>query len=304
MMKPHFQSKLPKKVLFIVILMVLCGITLAALAILTPSSYQVYSSETDPNVIGGAPLIYWYPQQDQYSVKNTTGSFEIKAYIVSSLKFYLFYVVQTGQPENQPQIFQLSAFSSTDLGFTPLPKPGDSSITPIPSPSPDLKKATPLLITSNRVISSFDKIDIRLATIDVPDQPQQRITFQVSLPGQSGANLELTPVQQLDAIRDSQTVTGATGLPDHSDSPAYTDVRVEFPIFGGDNNQMGILKISGSSSVTPPLLFQMDVQGNLKPFSQTGCATVFPPHPTNPPPKNNGPVTATIAIPAPCKGNS
>jgi hypothetical protein len=310
MMKPRLPSSLSKKVLFIAALMALCGITLVALAIITPSSYPVYSSATDPNVIGGAPMVYWYPQQDQFSVKNAAGTFEVKSYIVTGLKFYLFYVVQTGQPANQldgqpnsqPKDFQLAGFSSTDRGFTLQPKADETPLPP--SPTSDLKRATPLPIISNRVIATFNNVDVRLAILDVPDQPQQLITFQATLPDQPGATLELTPVQQIDPIRDSQTLTGGTGLPDRTDSPAYTDVRVDFPIFGYENNQIGVMKISSSNAATPPLYYQVDQQGNLNPFSQADCSRMFPPYPTNPPPKDNGPVTPTIAIPAPCNANS
>jgi hypothetical protein len=299
MMKPRLQSNLPKKVLFTVALMVLCGITLVALAVITPPTYQVYSSATDPNVIAGAPLTYWYPQENQLSVKNAAGSFEIKDYVIEGLKIYLFYVMAADKP-GLPQVTILSS----DAGpFQPLPKP-DSTEEIKPTATVDINQAKTFPVNSVQTIATFDRVEVGIIKAEVVDQPNQLVTFLITPPGSTQTAWQLTPFHQINSVGKYGSRQGGTSLQTYQPQlPWYTDVNVEMPIFGGDENTMGVIKITRAGSATPPLYFQVDAQGNLTPFSQADCARMFPPPPTNPPPQGNGPVTATIAVPAPCNGN-
>ena len=142
-----------------------------------------------------------------------------------------------------------------------------------------------------------------MITLEAPDRPNQLVTFRITPPGDAQPVWQLTPFHQINALGRNEITQGGTSLQTYmKDLPWYTAVNVEMPIFGGGENQLGVLKIFSSSSTAPPLYLQMDRQGNLSRFTQADCAKMYPPRPTIPPPQDGGPVTATIAVPAPCNG--
>ncbi len=295
------KSKLLRKVLITIVIVALVGVAAVAVAqAVTSPIGQVYSYPTSPGIMAGAPLTYWIPQENQYSVKTGAGSFEIKDYVIDNLKIYIFFVMESQKP-GLPGVTVLSS----DAGpYQPQPKP-DAEMTPVPTPTVDLKQSKAIPVKSVQIIDTFDRIEVGMITLEVPDQPNQLVTFRITPPGDTQTTWQLTPFHQINALGPNSLRQGGTSLQTYmKELPWYTDINVEMPIFGGDENTTGVLKIFRIGTNMPPLYLQLDRQGNLSPFSLADCAKILPPPPTNPPQHDGGPVTATVAVPAPCNGNS
>lgn len=295
--------KLPRKLLITSGIMLLAGVAIISILILSGPqiSYPFQPVPEQLALMAGAPVTYWLTQEDQLSVKSPEGSFELKAYVISGLKFYLFYALQA-EPTGLPLV---EAFSSAGANFTqPMPKP-DSGVTVTPNPTPDVSKAKPLKVNSIQSIGRLEQAELGMIVLELPDQPGQLLSLRITPLGSGGTKpaWELTPFKQNNLVKDSQSTVSGSLQNLYQQSPTYSNVRIEMLTAGGEN-QLAIFKIFLPETTIQPLYYRLDQQGKLSSFTTAECNKMFPPRPTLPPGQDFGPVTSTPAVPAPCNANS
>lgn len=293
MMKSKFSKKI--WILFIAGLFLLVGISVVTLVIISPVPPKPYSFQS-----GVAP-IFWEQQDGGFTAKNAAGTFEIKAFVIFNPKIFIFYAFQPitntdTTPGKQLELSQITAFSTQ--GSSSSNYATDSGETPrTPRPTPDAAGSTPLKVTGLQPIGTFGKTAVGMITLEVPDNSGQQVSLKITTPHDPQSFWEVTPLHQTYPMNGSTTHFAYTDLDINNFlGPFYTGVRVESSGVGG-NNLLGVFDVSSESSNTPPLHLQLDVQGNLSPFTQAKCIQANPPFPTNPPRQDGGPVTATIVVP-------
>ncbi len=293
--------KLPRKLLITSGIMLLAVVAIVSLLILLsgrPISYFIPVISEQSVLQGGAPPIFWLSQHAQLSVKSPEGSFELKAFVTSGLKFYLFYALQA-EPTGLPLV---EAFSSAGANFTPPMPKTDSGITITPNPTPDVSKAKVLQVNSIQSLGRFGEAELGMIVLELPDQPGQQLSLRVTPPGGIKTPWEITPFKQNSPVKDSQATESGSLQDLYQQGPTYSNVRIEMLMAGGEN-QLVIFKIFLAETTTQPLYYRLDQQGKLSSFTKAECNKMFPPRPTLPPRQDSGPVTSTPAVPAPCNSN-